>query len=233
MLPRLRPGRVRHRNGRARRRRAYAQPVVKRLAPARLAAAGLLLLAVVALVLWLAPSDSYVFLPDRAHPVGPLVSVPGGKSPRDGGGIYYVDVFVRKASWLERLFPSIREGATIVPASVVQAPGVSEKAQHTQDLRAMSRSQEVAAAVALRALGYRVTARPTGVLVENVARDAPAAGKLLPTDVIVSVEGRRVRTAKDLRKILRSRPTGTTFRIGVRRGGALTVVRVGTIADPR
>jgi Lon-like protease len=206
---------------------------VKRLTPARLAAAGLLLLAVVALVLWLAPSDSYVFLPDRAHPVGPLVSVPGGKSPRDGGGIYYVDVFVRKASWLERLFPSIREGATIVPASVVQAPGVSEKAQHTEDLRAMSRSQEVAAAVALRALGYKVTARPTGVLIEDVARDAPAAGKLFPTDVIVSVDGRRVRTTEDLRAILRSRPAGTAFRIVVRRGGALTKVSVKTIADPR
>jgi PDZ domain-containing protein len=206
---------------------------VKRLTPARLAAAGLLLLAVVALVLWLAPSDSYVFLPDRAHPVAPLVAVPGGKQPRDGGGIYYVDVFVRKASWLERLFPSIREGATIVPASVVQAPGVSEKAQHTEDLRAMSRSQEVAAAVALRALGYKVTARPTGVLIEDVARDAPAAGKLFPTDVIVSVDGRRVRTTKDLRTILRSRPAGTAFRIVVQRGGALTKVSVKTIADPR
>jgi PDZ domain-containing protein len=158
--------------------------------------------------------------------------VPGGKAPRDGG-IYYVDVLVRKASWLERLFPSIREGATIVPSSVVQAPGVSEKARHTEDLRAMSRSQEVAAAVALRALGYKVVARSTGVLVEDVARDAPAAGKLFPTDVIVSVDGRRVRTAKELRTILASRPVGTTFRIGVRRGGTLTQVQVKTIADPR
>ena len=206
---------------------------MKRLTPARLAAAGLLLLAVVALVLWLAPSDSYIFLPDRARPVAPLVSVPGGKAPHDGGGIYYVDVLVRKASWLERLFPSVREGATIEPAEKFQPPGVSEKARRTEDLRAMSRSQEVAAAVALRTLGYKVTVRATGVLVEDVARDAPAAGKLLPTDVIVSVDGRRVRTSKDLRSILKSRPTGTTFRIGVRRGGALTVVRVGTIADPR
>jgi Lon-like protease len=205
---------------------------VKRLTPARLAAAGLVLLAVVALVLWLAPSDSYIFLPDRAHPVAPLVTVPGGKPSRDRGGIYYVDVFVRKASWLERLFPSIREGATIVPSSFVQAPGVSEKAQHTEDLRAMSRSQEVAAAVALRALGYKVVARPTGVLIEDVARDAPAAGKLFPTDVILSVDDRRVRTAKELRGVLGSRPAGTTFRIVVRRGSGLTKVSVKTIADP-
>jgi Lon-like protease len=205
---------------------------VKRLTPARLAAAGLLLLAVVALVLWLAPSDSYIFLPDRANPVAPLVSVPGGKPPRDGGGIYYVDVLVRKASWLERLFPGIRDGATIVPSEVVQPPGVSERARHTEDLRAMSRSQEVAAAVALRALGYKITARSTGVLVEDVARDAPAAGKLLPTDVIVRADGHRVRTAKDLRRILAGRRAGATFRIGVRRGGSLVEVRVRTIADP-
>jgi PDZ domain-containing protein len=206
---------------------------VKRFTPARLAGAGLLLLVVVALVLWLTPSDSYIFLPDRARPVAPLVTVAGGKPPRDGGGIYYVDVLVRKAKWLERLFPSIQEGATIVPSSAVQAPGVSEKAQHTEDLRAMSRSQEVAAAVALRALGYNVTARSNGVLVEDVARDVPAAGKLLPTDVIVSADGQRVRTAKDLRRILATRPTGTTFRIGVRRGGQLTTVPVRTVADPQ
>jgi PDZ domain-containing protein len=192
-----------------------------------------LLLVVVALILWVAPSDSYIFLPDRAHPVAPLVSVPGSKQPRDGGGIYFVDVFVRKASWLERLFPSVREGATIVPTSVVRPPGVSEKARRTEDLRSMSRSQEIAAAVALRALGYKVAAQPTGVLVDDVARDAPAAGKLQPTDVIVSVNGRRVRTPKELRAVLGGRPVGTTFHLAVRRGGSLAEVAVRTIADPR
>jgi Lon-like protease len=205
---------------------------VKRLTPARLAAAGLLLLAVVGLVLWLAPSDSYIFLPDKAHPVAPLVSVEGGKNPRDGGGIYFVDVFVRKASWLERLFPGIREGATIVPASVVQPPGVSEKARRKEDLRDMSRSQEVAAAVALRTLGYKVTARTTGVLVQDVARDAPAAGKLQPTDVVVSVDGRGVRTPTELRRLLAARPAGTQFRIGIRRGNGLKAVIVRTAPDP-
>jgi PDZ domain-containing protein len=205
---------------------------VKRLTPARLAAAGLVLLAVVALILWIAPSDSYIYLPDRAHPVAPLVVVQGGKDPHDGGGIYFVDVFVRKASWLERLFPGIREGATIVPSSVVRPPGVSEKAQRKEDLRAMSRSQDVAAAVALRTLGYKVTARATGVLVRNVARDAPAAGKLDPTDVIVRVDGKNVRTPGALRAVLRSRPPGTTFRIAVRRAGGIRTVTVRTVPDP-
>src|SRR5207237_6040508 len=102
----------------------------------------------------------------------------------------------------------------------------------TEDLRAMSRSQEVAAAVALRTLGYKVTAQSTGVLVQDVARDAPAAGRLQPTDVILSVDGQRVRTPGELRKLLGARPVGTRFRIGVRRGNGLQQVTVRTVADP-
>src|SRR4051794_7809537 len=155
------------------------------LTPFRLALAGVVLLAAAAFVLWLVPSDSYIFLPDRAHPVDPLVHVQGGKNPK-GGGIYFVDIFVRKASLIERLWPGLHEGAEIVPRSALLAPGVSEKQRETAALSEMTRSQDIAAAVALRAAGYRVRANPTGALVEQVARDAPAAGKLLPTDVIGS-----------------------------------------------
>jgi Lon-like protease len=206
---------------------------VIRLSPGRLAAAGAALLAVVALVLWLTPSDSYVFLPDPAHPVAPLVQVQGGKDPAPSSGIYYVDVFVRKATWLERLFPSLREGATIVPASAVRPPGVSDKARQKEDLRAMARSQEIAAAVALRALGYKVVARPIGVLIDQVVQGAPAAGKLQPTDVVVSVDGRTVRTPAQLRAALARRPPRSLVRLGVRRGRSVVQVELRTVPDPQ
>ncbi|MDQ5820559.1 MAG: hypothetical protein M3540_03875, partial [Actinomycetota bacterium] len=71
------------------------------------------------------PSGSYIFLPDPAHPVAPLVTVQGGHDPKGPGGIYFVDVFVRKASLLEQLVSAVRpDGARIVPASEVRAPGV-------------------------------------------------------------------------------------------------------------
>lgn len=203
-----------------------------RLTPGRLAAAGGALLAVVALVLWLTPSDSYIFLPDRAHPVSPLVRVQGGKEPKEGG-VYYVDVFVRKASWFERLFPGLREGASIVPASAVQPPGVSESARQKEDLREMARSQEIAAAVALRALGYKVAARPIGVLVDQVVTGAPAAGRLQPTDVVVSVDGKPVRTPVELRAAIGRRPPRSLVRLGVRRGRSVVQVRLRTVADPQ
>jgi len=122
---------------------------------------GPVLLGVVFLVLWLTPSGSYVFLPDKAHPVAPLVSVKGEHRPADGGGIYFVDVIVRKATLLERLFAGVRpDGATLYPASVVNPPGAGESARRQQDLREMTRSQQIAAAVAERALGYKVGPLP-------------------------------------------------------------------------
>jgi PDZ domain-containing secreted protein len=80
------------------------------LTPFRIALGGIVVLIVAAFVLWLVPSNSYIFLPDRAHPVDPLVRVQGGKKPK-GGGIYFVDIFVRKASLIERLWPGLHEGA--------------------------------------------------------------------------------------------------------------------------
>ena len=205
---------------------------MRRVTPARLATAGLFLFVIVAAVLWVTPSSSYIFLPDKAHAVEPLVEVEGGKAPEDGGGIYFVDVFVRKATLLERILPGLHEGSTVVPASAVLPPGISDAARRKADLRAMSRSHEIAAAVALRSLGYDVEARPTGALIDQVFAGAPAAGRLRPGDVVVSIDGRQIRTSAELRERLTSRPAGTTFRLGVRRGSALQQIRVETTLDP-
>jgi Lon-like protease len=202
-----------------------------RATPGRLAGAGLSLLAAVLLFLWLFPSNTYIFLPDRAHPVAPIVSVQGGKDPRDGGGIYFVDIFVRKATVLERIWPGIHEGAQLVPASAVVPKGTTEKQRRQADTREMSRSQQVAAAVALRAAGYKVDASPTGVLVDQVDSRVPAAGKLQATDVIVSANGKRVRAPGDLRRVVGALRPGATVRLVVRRGDTQERVNVRTVRD--
>ncbi len=205
--------------------------VRRALTPFRLAFAGLALLVVTFLLLWLVPSNTYIFLPDRAHPVDPLVDVQGGHRPH-GGGIYFVDIFVRKASLIERLWPGLHEGAQLVPRSALLAPGVTDEQREIEDQRAMTRSQQVAAAVALRAAGYRVKANPTGALIEQVASDAPAAGKLLPSDIIVAAAGKPVRTTSDLRRIVGRQRPGARIRLSVRRGSNLVQITVRTIADP-
>src|SRR5262249_8971835 len=154
----------------------------------RLLAVGLVLF-LVFFALWRFPSNEYIFLPDKAHPVAPLVSVSGGHDPNDGGGIYYVDVLVRKASLLERLLGGLHEGADLRPPGEVVPPGLNDRQQRQVDLEDMKRSQRIAAAVALRATGQKVQAIPTGALVSGVQRGLPAAGHLHPEDVIVAVDG--------------------------------------------
>ena len=202
------------------------------LSPGRLLAVGLVLGVVVVGLAWLVPSNSYLILPDTAKPLEPRVKVEGEK-PDPPGGIYYVDVIIRQASLLEELLPWARPaGADLVPKRALVPPGTSFVERRRQNLRQMDRSQVIAAAVALRELGYDVRAQPKGALVVAVAPGAPAAGKLEPTEVIVAVDGKPVRTPDDLRELIAKHKPGETVSLRVRAGGALRTVRVGTIESP-
>ena len=202
------------------------------LSPARLVLTALGVLVAVVAILWAVPSNRYLLLPDPAHPVAPIVTVPGEKPDRDGGGIYFVDVIQRKASLLERLFPGIHDGSTLVPASAVRAPGLSEEAQRRESLREMARSQDVAAAVALRELGYDVRVRNLGVVVVGVDPEAPAFGRVKIGDLIVEVDGDPVRTPGAIRRRIGKRTPGDPVRITLRRDGKREELRLRTIAAP-
>ena len=190
--------------------------MLRLFSPVRLLVAGLLV-AAVAVTLWILPTESYIFLPNSAHAVAPLVEVEGGKDPKSGG-IFYVDVLVRKATLVERLFPGLREGATVVPAEQVRPPGVSDDQRREEELQEMQMSQRVAAAVALRELGYKVVAKPIGARIEFVDPEAPAAGKLRSGDVVTSAGGKPVRGPSGLRRAIRESGTGRDVLLLAKRG---------------
>ncbi len=96
----------------------------------------------------------------------------------------------------------------------------------------MARSEDVAAAVALRAAGFKVPATARGALVEAVATDVPAAAKLDPGDVIVAARGRTTLTPMKLREAFTGVRPGSDVKLRVRRAGAVTTVIVKTIESP-
>jgi PDZ domain-containing protein len=200
---------------------------VRLLTPARLFIAGLALLAVV-LALLVIPSGDYIFLPDPAHPVAPLVTFPGARDPARGG-VYYVDVIVRKATVFERLFPQIHNGADLYPAKVIEPPGINDKRRRQLDLQDMKLSQQVAAAVALRAAGKHVVMRPVGVRITAVGPGLPAFGKLEPGDVIVAVDGKQVKTLADLYARMLSHHIGDAVSFTIRRGKQTLVEKMTTV----
>ena len=203
------------------------------MTPRRLVLSGVALLAVVVFALWTTVGDDYLYVPNEAHPVAGKIAVEGDKGEDEAGGIYFIDVKVRKARRLEQLLPFLRpEGATLVPAHAVTPPGQTFAQWRDQAKNDMERSEQIAAAVAFREAGLDVDATPRGALVEAVAIDVPAAKTLRGGDVIVEAEGQPVLTPGKLVEAMGKVAPGEPVQLGVRRSGKLLDRTVRTVAAP-
>jgi PDZ domain-containing protein len=182
---------------------------------------------------WVAPTSSFLFLPHEAQPLAGKVTVEGAKPVDDDGGIYYVDITVRRASWAERLLSFVRpDGSDLVPEHALVQPGSTFEKRRKISLAEMARSEEVAAAVALRAAGLEVDTDPRGAIVELIDPSAPAAKALEMGDVIVEAAGRPVRTTGDLRDAVSTVDPGASVSLRVRRDGATRELTVRTVPAP-
>lgn len=192
-------------------------------------AIAVLLLATV-FILYRIPSGKYILLVDAAHPLAPFVHVQGARPQAGGGAIYYVDVVERRAREFEVLFPWLHPHASFLPASEVVPPGTSSQADVDAELRDMTISQKIGAAVALRRLGYHVVAHPNGVLVDIVELGVPASRKLQTADVIQAVDGSATPTLTALRARLAQVTPGEAVTLRVLRGAKILTIRVRTFA---
>jgi PDZ domain-containing protein len=187
---------------------------------------------VTAFVLWWLPADDFLFVPDRAKPLADKVEVEGGRVNAKGD-VYYVDLFVRRIRLLEQLLPFTRpEGSTFVSEETLLPHGTSDEERDRRNAQDMERSEQIAAVVALRALGYDVVARPNGVLVSSVSSDVPAAEFLGEGDVIVAVGATSVRTPAQLRSELSRLEPGDHVPLTVRINGKTREVTVRTVPSP-
>lgn len=201
------------------------------LSPKWLALAGAALLAVALLVAYVVPSgDTYIVLPDRAKPVEPALKVEGAKPDQDGGGIYFVDVRIRRASLLEEALPSLNDDADLVPAEQFNPTGVSDRQRRLSSRLDMTTSQRIASVVALRYLGYKPKV-DVGLIVASVLPNRPAQGKLDVGDVILAVNGRPVKDRQKLRGEIAA-GGGAPIRFRVRRDGRTRTVVIRPVRDP-
>jgi PDZ domain-containing protein len=167
--------------------------------------------------------------------VDPLIKVAGEKpDPKDpdGDGVYMVDILIRKASLLERYFPSLVSGATLISGNALNPGGESDEQRAQQSKNQMSRSQEIAAAVALKSLGYNIEVKGLGARVESISRGQPADGVLEPGDAIVEANGEPVKNGAGLVKAMEDVDPGDEVELVVIRDDKRMTVTVETVAAP-
>jgi Lon-like protease len=197
----------------------------------RYIAVALVLLVVAAGALYTVPASDFIFTPGQARPLVEKVRVEGARPAP--GDVFYVDVFVRRATLLEQLLPFTQpEGSDVVPEHALLPTGTTEEDRDRRNAEDMEESERIASAVALESLGYDVTIEPTGVRVVAIAPDVPASGRLKPGDVIVAVDGEPIETTDELRAGIGDRKPGDTVALTVERGEETADVSVGTIPSP-
>ena len=162
--------------------------------------------------------DEFVLLPDRPHPADAIVSVRGEdpRSTTDGAGIYYLDVLVHRATLGETWLAPLEHDAERIPAAAMLPPAGSTRDLNRLDRLDVEGSKRLAALVALRALGRKVTVTGGGVRVDQVDPASPAhAAGLAPGMVVTGVDGRRVGSLTALRAILKPLTPGTRVTLSV------------------
>ena len=191
----------------------------------------MLLVLAALVILYLVPSDKFILLPDVAHPVAPLVQVQNARPATGSGTLYFVDVVERRASELEALFPWLRPHASLEPAGAIVPPCATDAEAEAAAVQEMAFSQRVAAAVALRRLGFHVTVKPTGVVVSQLFAGTHAPCNLQPMDVILSVNGKRTPTIARLHAVLAGVTPGAFITLRLRRGDRVLTQRLRTVRN--
>jgi PDZ domain-containing protein len=179
-------------------------------------------------------SGYYLLEPDIAHPVAPLVHVANSKPAKGGGALYFVDVQEEQPTKLHDLWGwlfSDPPHSTRIPSADIIPPGSNSQQVITTERREMATSQQTAAAVALRALGYHVGIDPNGVMVNQLFFGTAAARLLQANDVITAVNGHATRTIAALHVYMATVHPGDTVRLTVVRGNVVHTIKLKTVNE--
>jgi PDZ domain-containing protein len=127
----------------------------------------------------------------------------------------------------------LARGATLLPVGDVLG-NATAKQQQRIDLSQMAQSQKIAAAVALKRLGYPVRIQLPNVVIRGVAPAAPGHTRkvLRVGDQLLAVNGAAVHSLGRLHVLVAGHRPGDLLRLRYRRSGRVATATVRTIASP-
>lgn len=188
------------------------------------------ILAVVALILEVIPSNYYMLLPGEALAVEPLISVEGHPEPHFKGQLFMTDVTIYKVNHkLEELYGRLNPNAELDPAQSF-AGGLSETQYLQLNDELMLDSVQRAEVAALGAArGYKPHFATKGPEIAFILPNLPASRVLKVGDIILSVDGHAVTNAESVAPLIRAAKPGKTVAITVKRAKTTRTYRIRTV----
>ena len=191
------------------------------------AAAGLVLLAGLALSLGSMRVPYYALWPGPVEEVSDLVHVEGGPPTYElNGDVYMLTVSLQEVNAFELAQGWIDSEVDLVPREHIRPEGVTPEDHRRKNLRLMDDSKLTAIAVALDYLGIPVQYSGEGVLVVSVADGAPADGLLEVGDVIVEIADTAVSISDEAIEEILANQVGDTIALTIRRADELIDLEV-------
>ena len=173
----------------------------------------------------------FAYLPGPVRDVEKLVEVEDARTYSSEGSLYLttvsVDTHVSVFDIVQSLFD---DEMTVVTQDQVTG-GSSLRELRRDQRREIIASKRQAQQVALAALGF---SRPQGdgARVRATVTGAPADGQLLPGDVILRIDDRRIETTCDVGRAVDARSVGDTLTVRVKRKDATKSIRLKTVKNP-
>lgn len=175
------------------------------------------------------------------------IKIAGAPTTEVNGKYLLVTVRVEQPTGLGAIYAFVHPERDVIPLSSLIPEGTDPEEFSQQQRSIFVESRRLAAAAAAQAAGLNVVIEGTGARIRGVAQDAPAEGKIQVGDVITAADGEPIKTIFDLRRIVTSKPPGTTFAFTVERDGESRrveiaskryqeeggLVAIGVIADSR
>lgn len=174
---------------------------------------------VLALVLAIVVASSisipyYAITPGTAQSVEKLIGVPSHDAHSHRGEFLLVDVELVPLRAIEWPWYALNSDDQIVSANALLGPETANQYETEGELD-MHDAQQAATVVALRTLGYHVSANSDGALIYATLPDSPASEDLAVGDVVSQVDGVPVTTAAGLGESIRQRPPGAAVKMTV------------------
>lgn len=176
----------------------------------------------------------YALAPGSARRVDNLIVADDTATYPPKGRVLLTTISLYKVNPIEAITGWLSDDVDVVKERTILPPETTDEQYRQFNVEEMDDSKQTAIVVALRRLGYQVTERGDGALVERVLPEFPANGRLQPGDVIHHIDGKPVNLVSDATSIIATHQPGDVVRVQVSSPDGTNVrdIDVPVAADP-